>query len=213
MISLEDYRRDPCARLSVPYWKAKTLCVPAGIRIVHDRDFSSAFLERYEDRQYFRLYHDLCRICADVPSGLEMETAREEDLDRIVSIINRSYPDLRVSAAQIAGYRRAPTFQRELWLLARDKDTGAQVACGIADYDPEAGEVSLEWIQVLPEFRRRGIGQAVVNELLRRAQPYAEFSTVSGARENPACPERLYRRCGFTGNDIWHVLREKMTEP
>ena len=47
--------------------------------------------------------------------------------------------------------------------------------CGIADYDSEAKELILEWIQVLPEYRGQKIGQLIVNELLRRMQGIAAF--------------------------------------
>jgi len=26
---------------------------------------------------------------------------------------------------------------------------------------------------------------------------------------DPSRPERLYRRCSFQGNDIWHILKRK----
>lgn len=64
----------------------------------------------------------------------------------------------------------------------------------------------MEWIQVLPPFRRRGYGQAVVCELLSRAQGRARFATVSGKVNDPNAPEGLYRKCGFTGNDVWHII-------
>jgi len=44
--------------------------------------------------------------------------------------------------------------------------------------------------------------------LLYRAKK-AAFATVSGKADDPTCPERLYRSCGFVGNDIWHVMRKK----
>jgi hypothetical protein len=34
----------------------------------------------------------------------------------------------------------------------------------------------------------------------------ADFVTVSGRVDNRTNPERLYRRCGFEGNDVWCVL-------
>jgi len=36
----------------------------------------------------------------------------------------------------------------------------------------------------------------------------AKFATVSGQCENLTNPEALYRRCGFKGNDVWHILRQ-----
>lgn len=90
MISLEDYLKDPCGNLSIPYWKHKTSVIPNNLKIVHNRDFSSNLLAEYEDDRYF-----------------------------------------------------------------------------------------------------------------------AKFATVSGKIDNPANPERLYRKCGFVGNDVWHIIRKK----
>ena len=62
---------------------------------------------------------------------------------------------------------------------------------------------------MLPEHRGRGAGQFIVNELLRRMQGRADFATVSGKVNNATNPEGLYRRCGFTGADVWHILTKE----
>lgn len=69
-------------------------------------------------------------------------------------------------------------------------------------------EGALEWIQVLPEYHGNKLGKALVIELLKRLKPYARFTTVSGELDNKTNPERLYRRCGFIGDDIWHILKK-----
>ncbi|MCJ7659302.1 MAG: GNAT family N-acetyltransferase [Anaerolineales bacterium] len=61
--------------------------------------------------------------------------------------------------------------------------------------------------QVLPTHRGRGLATALVLELLTRVQKRSAFTTVSGSVNNDTSPERLYRRCGFTGEDVWWVLR------
>ncbi|MGN0628125.1 MAG: GNAT family N-acetyltransferase [Oscillospiraceae bacterium] len=94
-------------------------------------------------------------------------------------------------------------------MLIKDIEYGKTAACGIADFDREIGELVLEWIQVLPEYRRRGLGKMLVNELLCRMGNRAKFATVSGRADSPSNPEALYRKCGFAGNDVWHVLHRK----
>lgn len=79
----------------------------------------------------------------------------------------------------------------------------------MADFDSQMQEGIIEWIQVLPEYRGKKIGQLLVNELLLRMKTMAKFATVSGQMNNPSSPEKLYRKCGFVGNDIWHILRSK----
>lgn len=61
--------------------------------------------------------------------------------------------------------------------------------------------------QVLPTHRGRGLATALVLELLTRVQKRSAFTTVSGRVNNDTSPEQLYRRCGFTGEDVWWVLR------
>ena len=56
---------------------------------------------------------------------------------------------------------------------------------------------------------RYGLGKYVVSELLWRMKERATFVTVSGQCNNPTNPEVLYRKCGFTGSDVWHVLRKR----
>jgi len=37
----------------------------------------------------------------------------------------------------------------------------------------------------------------------------ANFVTVSGEVDNSTNPEALYRKCGFIGDDIWHIMTKK----
>lgn len=209
MISLDEYRADPCGTLSIPWWKSKRIAVPPGMQIVHQRDFDASCWAAHRDEPYFRLKHDL----ADVPapgSGLYFcKTADETDLPLMADLINRSYTDLSVSESQLQGYRATAAFAPEMWIIVYDAQTKACVGCGIADFDPEAREGVLEWIQVLPGHRGCGAGRFIVNELLRRMAGKADFATVSGRVNNATNPERLYRRCGFSGDDVWHILTEK----
>lgn len=205
MVSLQSYLNDPCGTTSIPYWKYKRIAVPSHMRIVHERDMEDGPLRGYTDEPYFRLYHDLrsvpCRTAREieiVPGGLAT--------DAFVQLINASYTDLSVTAGQIESLRHTPVYCPDLWILLKDRETGAIVAGGIADLDREIGELILEWIQVLPSRRRRGYGQLVVCHLLSKARKSASFATVSGKLNDPNDPEGLYRKCGFTGDDIWHIL-------
>lgn len=207
-MTLEEYRSNPCGLLSIPYWKNKGITIPPHMKIVHDRDFDAALLADYADEPYFRLRHDLQSI-APAEGAFACRTAGAEDIPLMAEIINRSYTDLSVTAAQLEGYRATPAFAGDLWIIAYDAQTQECVGCGIADLDPEAGEGILEWIQVLPEHRGRKVGQFIVKELLRRMTGRADFATVSGRVNNATNPERLYRKCGFTGNDVWHILTRK----
>lgn len=206
MLTLEEYLLDPCGTLSIPFWKAKGIRVPENMRIIHERDFIPAMAEGFRDTVYFRLYHDLQDIPAPQPSGFRLVTAAADDLEDIVSVINCAYDDLQVTREQIVSCTKTPVYARDLWVMAIDESSGEKVGSGLADFDGEAGELILEWIQVLPGYRRRGVGRAIVNELLRRKPEGARFATVSGRADSHSCPEALYRSCGFIGQDEWHIL-------
>lgn len=80
------------------------------------------------------------------------------------------------------------------------------IASGIAEYDYEIKEGILEWIQVLPQYQHQGYGKIIVCELLNRLKSVcASFVAVSGLVDNETNPEKLYRSCGFTGNDIVYI--------
>ena len=204
-MTLQDYLCAPCGALSIPWWKNKTVQVPPFMRIVHGRDYDAAAFADYADEPYFRLKHDLQTVAS--AEGFTCRTAGEDDLPLLAEIINRSYTDLSVTVEQLRGYRTTPACAENLWIIALDGQV--PIGCGMADFDPEAREGILEWIQVLPEHRGRGAGRFIVNELLRRMQGRADFATVSGKVNNPTNPEDLYRRCGFTGDDVWHILTQR----
>jgi predicted N-acetyltransferase YhbS len=206
MTNLLKYLEDPCGELSIPYWKNKIIKIPENMKIVHNRDFKDDLLTDYSDCMYFRLLHDLQDIPAPSVCGIKIKTAAQNDLPEIVSVINASYDDISTTLEQMQKLRQSPAFAPELWVLAEDAITGETVGCGMADFDAEAGELILEWIQVLPNHRRKGIGAEMVHELLRRKPEGAAFATVSGKADDPSAPEALYRSCGFTGEDYWHIL-------
>lgn len=113
---------------------------------------------------------------------------------------------MQASCKQFDDYTKTQVYNPDLWILIKNTSNNKYIGCGIADFDSETKELILEWIQVLPEYRKKGIGQIIVNELLCRGKDIANFATVSGKIDNISKPERLYRKCGFTGSDIWHIL-------
>ena len=208
MISLQSYLIDPCGTTSIPYWKYKSITMPPNTKIVHQREMSDNLLLDYNDEPYFRLYHNLKNIRQRTVQEVEIVSGGAL-VSEFVQLINGSYTDLSVTAEQIESYRHTPVYCPDLWILLKEKGTQAVFAGGIADYDQEIGELILEWIQVLPSYRGCGYGQFIVNTLLSKMRNTAKFATVSGKMNNPTNPERLYRKCGFVGTDIWHVLTKK----
>lgn len=200
--------KDPCGTLSIPYWKNKKIITPNHIKIVHQKDYSAENFLDYIDEPYFRLIHRLKNHMVFALDDFNVKTAEPEDIPLIVDLINKSYTDISVSCEQISALTHIDVYDKNLWIIVHDKNNYA-VGCGIAEFDGEAKEGILEWIQVLPEYRGNKIGQLIVNELLYRMAGKADFATVSGKVNNTSNPEILYRKCGFTGDDVWHILHRK----
>jgi ribosomal protein S18 acetylase RimI-like enzyme len=179
--------------------------------IVHDKDFDDALLSDNTDEPYFRILHDFKNI-PEKPSSPNYKIRQvdfQTELPLVKNIINASYEDIQVSEEYITEMLELPVFYPEGWIIIEEKETSIPVGLGIADLDTEIKEGMLEWIQVNPGYRGNGIGKTLVIELLNRLKKHADFATVSGQVENETNPKRLYRSCGFTGNDVWHILRLK----
>ena len=178
-----------------------------GVRIVHQDHFNEEEYGQYIDEPYFRLQHDLQEISVPaLPRGYSFCQAALRDF---AAHISSCYDGIGITEAELQSYMTRPVFDAALWLAVQDDQTRNIVATGIAELDREIGEGVLEWIQVSKDHRGKGLGSCVVLELLRRMKDRAAFATVSGQCRNPANPEGLYRSCGFTGSDVWHILRKR----
>lgn len=202
-----DYLKNPCRVSSIPYWKAKSICVPNGMQIVHNVAFSASMYENYTDEPYFRLFHSLENIKKQIVSHGYSHC--DAGIDEYAKHINSCYDDIGISESELKEYTKRSIYMPSLWIAVKHIESDEIAATGIAEFDKEIGEGVIEWIQVSKNHRRRGLATYLVNELLYRMKGYAKFATVSGKCEDPSCPELLYRKCGFTGSDIWHILREK----
>ncbi len=211
-ISKEKYLADPCAILSIPYWKATNLNLPDNMLIINNNDYNDSYKDDYTDELYFRLIHRLENITSvNLNSDYLIETVDiHTQLEDVVDIINNCYTDIGTDIDRVKEWTKSIVFDNNLWVYIKEIKTGKIVALGIAEFDKEINEASLEWIQVLPEYHGKGLGQAIVNELLNRLKDSADFVTVSGKVDNLTNPEVLYRKCGFTGNNVWHILTKKI---
>lgn len=209
MISMETYKNNPCKVSSIPYWKAKSLIVPSNMRIVHSDEFDAKLLDNYLDRRYFRLIHSLSNIPEFSAVGIRLEVIQSNRNDELADMINRSYThsEIRVSTDCVSNLSATQVYCPELWIGAIFD--GKLIGSIICDFDIEVGEAIIEWLQVLPEYRGRGIASALICKALKTMSGFADFATVSGECDNPTNPEKVYRHCGFSGKDVWHILNEK----
>lgn len=206
MVTKEQYLADPCAAASIPYWKARAIAVPDGMKILYGNEFDPAAFPAYRDEPYFRLIHDLKDLTQPIlPPGYAL---CQPQLSDYAAHIGSCYDRIGTTEEELQVYTLRPVYDASLWVAIRENATGAIVATGIAELDREIREGALEWIQVSPGHRGRGLGHCLVSELLWRLQQKADFVTVSGQCGNASNPEALYRKCGFTGDHVWHILRK-----
>lgn len=175
--------------------------------VIHERylefipDFQKNKLQRY-----FRLVHYFDNIPVyHLPKTLYFQNVNlNKDISDICSLLSLCYPGSHFTENTIKSWTKTPVFNDNLWVWILD-EFETKLALGIADFDKDINELSLEWIQVDPQFRHRGLGKALVCELLNRFSINAHFATVSGLCANTTNPEQLYRHCGFKGSDVWLV--------
>ncbi len=209
-ISKNAYLKNPCRASSLPYWKTVHMTLPENMLIFHDCDFTQDYLKQYTDEVYFRIRHDLRKLHSpSLPDGFYLCHIAPGDY---AMHINRCYTDISMTENEIRGYSKHPTYSPELWIAVKNEKNGEIAATGIAELDKDTEEGVLEWIQVSEAYRGCGLGTYIVSELLCRIAKKARFATVSGQVENPSNPEALYRKCGFVGNDMWHILRKNELE-
>ena len=201
----KEYLSDPCRAASLPYWKTERLALPENTAVVRDDEYDPK-IHFGADTQYFKLRHDLMHIGSPrLPSGFELS---ECGISEFATHINSCYSDIGVREEELFSYRSRPVYDSALWIAVREKESGIISATGIAELDTRIGEGVLEWIQVSPEYRRRGLGRFLVNELLSRLSSRAGFVTVSGRLYDPCDPLSLYLSCGFKDKTVWHVIKK-----
>lgn len=201
----EEYIQDPCRASSLPFWKTELVRVPEGISILREEQYNPAE-HGGTDEPYFKLvWYPENMSRPELPDPFE---ATECGPEAYAEHINSCYREEGVTAKELTERKTLPVYDPELWIAVKDRETGKTAATGIAEYDDRIGEGILEWIQVSQEYRRRGLGQYIVRELLYRMRNKARFVTVSGKVNNPDNPFALYLACGFGNPVIWHIIRK-----
>lgn len=147
-------------------------------------------------KSYYRLsYRPDQPVKPVLPPGLRFAEA-SVDADAVARFIG--------DTARVDDWRRHPVLAPGLWVWAMDGDTPVGLVVG--EFDAGMHEVSIEWVQVAPEYQKRGIGRALVCEVLRRLDTRAAFVTAAGEVEDRDNHGAFFRRCGFTGQDVWWLL-------
>ena len=173
------YLANPCKASSLPYWKSNLIQIPENMKVVLEDDLQSVEVQGYSDERFFKLIHHMkniekpmldnryCMLCCGVS-----EYAKH---------IAACYGDIGISVGDLETYQNHATYDRNLWIAVTERGHNSIIASGIAEVDTDIKEGILEWIQVSPKHRGKGLGKFVVNELLWRMKDKAEFVTVSNS--------------------------------
>lgn len=206
MISKDVYLTNPCGTYSIPYAKMKTYNKPDNIDIFHHSAISLDQLKSYYVQTFFRLKHNLTNIKEPLIAISLINF--QDDQDELVSMINQCYQheNICIDKQDLIKLISTNSYDASLWLKIVDQNqiVGSIIGC----IDDEMKEGWIEWVQVLPSYQSRGYGQALINALLVKMKDKASFVTVSGNAQNKKDPEKVYRICGFTGNDYWYICKK-----
>lgn len=220
-----DFERQDNALTSLAVWQEKRLMAlwcenpkdaPLSLIQIDQLSFAlvhSSALPIFEHRRfshqeaYFRLIHNDPPPVYNCPPGFAYQDVHPQtEVIGVANFIKACYEDIKVDAFIVREWLSHPVYEPALWVWVVDKTANQPAALGIGEVDRRVPEASLEWIQVLPPYRNKGLGKALVGELLRRISGVVSFTTVAGKIDHPTHPERLYQGCGFSGRDVWWLL-------
>jgi GNAT superfamily N-acetyltransferase len=122
-----------------------------------------------------------------------------------------------VEPGQEAAWTAALDRNRALWRANLARTTVLEVGgepAGFVVWTPEDGAALVVTVQVLPPFRRRGLGRRLLEECARQAAAAGHAEVRLGVhRDNPA--RALYEQAGFApaGEDGAHLLYRRTAVP
>lgn len=179
--------------------------------LIHQRYLSNINLKNYDKPEgYFRLtFNNSTDLTTPIMNGYYFKPVDIlSECEAVSSLICSCYEHIKPTKDEVIKWTTYPVFNPTLWVWIVAKSTNEYAGLGIAELDTSIDEGSLEWIQISPKYQGLGLGKALITNLLLKLKDSAKFITVSGEVDNKSQPEKLYRRCGFYGDDIWYVLRK-----
>ena len=211
-LTREKYIASPTTAASLAFWKEESFIAPEDMLIVGEEEYRLALdsdknaFAGFADEPYFKLVFRIAEKCIEkpeLPRGYALYNGTSKDFSEDICFCYGGGPD----EAELESYKRHPTHDPSLLIMLKNEETGEIAASGIAEVDARIGEGILEWIQVSPDARRRGLGRFIVSELLWRIREKVVFVTVSGKLNDDSNPLALYKSCGFSGMAVWHILK------
>lgn len=206
--NIEEYLKNPCRYSALPFYKE--VKQNNDLLVIHNDEVNQGHLKNITShKRFFRIFHDLRNVdTVNIQGFVNRKFSADTDIDKVIAIINGSYSNIRITSKEVNEMIKDTVYHSDLWNFIIDESTGQEIALGICQYDEVVSEVVFDWIQVLPEYRGKGIASMLVTHLLSDVPKNAKFATVSGDMDNPSSPEKLYKKCGFTGNDVWYIIKK-----
>jgi GNAT superfamily N-acetyltransferase len=125
---------------------------------------------------------------APLPAGVEFRSVNRADIGSILVKLKNVLWDVDDD------YAESENCDPSLWCVAW---TGDRIA-GIAIHHVEEATARTPWLAVMPEFRRQGIGKALLVEGLRRTRERgAGRAMIFTNLDNPDRPVKLYESVGY----------------
>ena len=198
----EEYLKDPCRASSLPFWKTEQLILPRGVTVIRD-DLYTAERNGGTEEPYFKLVHRLETLCPPkLPDSFRIVPCEPEGFARH---IRECYAEEGVNADELRACARRPVYDPELWIAVEDETNGRIAASGIADLDTSIGEGILEWIQVSPEYRRRGFGYALQTHYIMKTMENGDIPFGQVEKDN-LNSLKLQQKIGMTRSEnliVW----------
>lgn len=199
-VSREEYLKNPTSASSLSFFKTNTININKKIEIVDKVEDNT--LNKY----YFKLVHYLDNI-EDVKLD-DNYIFTDATIEEFNDHINYCYDDININIEELKNYQNSIVYDKDLWIAIKDVSNNKIIGTIIAPFDKDIKEAYIEWLQISKEYRNKGLGFVLVNELLKRVKGKALFVTVSGDVNNPYHPLSLYQRCGFGETTIFKINGE-----
>ena len=199
-----DYLASPSKASSLPYWKSVSFVIPDNMLVIRDDQYRKEDYPNYIDEPYYKMVHRLDNVGAPILDKA-YKLVRSETID-FVNHINECYGD-SLTLEDLANYQKRPSFDEDLWVSVVNFH-GKIIASAVGEVDKEIREGIIEWVEVSKEYRKQGLGTFLVNKLLSLMKNKADFVTVSGRLNSEHQPIKLYQKCGFKEEVIWHIMKK-----
>lgn len=179
--------------------------------VLHQDQIENFDTASFDHTPYFRMITRRVNFPqVEPPAGFVLKNANPLDEAGLINeMLSLCYSDDHPAPETILSWSSHPVFEPDLWLLMMDAREKSPVGLAVAEYDRRQHEGIILWAQVVPGYQGKGLGKTLVLELMRRLQGRAKFTTVSGQQYNDTRPDILFRKAGFSGDDIWWIMRRK----